>query len=131
MSGYNKVILLGNLTRDPELRFLANGTGVCDVGLAINSYVGKDTQEVCFVDCTVWGKTAENLAQYCSKGSQILVEGRLKMDTWEKDGVKHVKLKVNVDKVQFISTNKKNENSTSNDNSTSPVDISNDEGIPI
>jgi single-strand DNA-binding protein len=131
MASYNKVILIGNLTRDPELRYIPSGMGVCDFSLGLNTYIGKDSNEVCFVDCTAWGKTAENLSKYCSKGSPILVEGRLKMDTWEKDNVKHVKLKVNVDKIQFIGNGKKSEDSTASDNSSPPINSSDDNDIPI
>ncbi len=106
MANYNKVILAGNMTRDPQLRFLPSQTAVADFGLAINrkwrTPEGQQREEVCFVDCTAFGKQAETLNQYTKKGSPILIEGRLKLDTWEKDGQKHSKLKVVIDGFQFL-----------------------------
>ena len=105
MASFNKVILVGNLTRDPELRYIPTGTAVCDVGLAINDKVKKGeewVEEVTFVDCTLWKKTAEVASEYLSKGSPVLFEGRLKLDTWEKNGEKRSKLKVIVDRLQML-----------------------------
>ena len=87
MASYNRVILVGNLTRDPELRYLASGTAVTDIGLAVNdrrkNANGEWIEETTFVDVTVWGRTAEVSSEYLSKGSPVLIEGRLKLDTWE------------------------------------------------
>ena len=95
MASYNRVILVGNLTRDPELRYIPSGTAVSDIGLAVNDRVKRGDQwvdEATFVDITLWGRTAEIANEYLSKGSPVLIEGRLKLDRWEKDGQKHSKL---------------------------------------
>ena len=105
MASFNRVILVGNLTRDPELRYIPSGTAVSDIGLAVNDRVKKGDQwvdEVTFVDITLWGRTAEIANEYLSKGSPVLIEGRLKLDRWEKDGQKHSKLKVIGDKLQML-----------------------------
>lgn len=98
MASFNRVVLLGNLTRDPELRYTPSGTAVTDVGLAVNdkrkTATGEWVDETTFVDVTLWGRTAEVASQYLNKGSQVLIEGRLKLDTWEKDGKKNSKLRV-------------------------------------
>src|SRR5664279_2543331 len=98
MANFNKVMLLGNLTRDPELRYLPSQTAVVEFGLAINrKYKGQDgsmKEETCFVDCQVFGKQAETLNKYCKKGNPLFVEGRLKFDSWTKqDGSKASKLR--------------------------------------
>ena len=102
MSSYNKVILMGNITRDLELRYIANGTAVVTVGLAVNEkYQGKD--KTLFIDCAVWGKQAETLCQFSGKGNCVLVEGTLELDSWaDKDGKKRSKHKVNVSRFQFM-----------------------------
>jgi len=109
MSSFNKVIAMGNLTRDPDLRFLPNNTAVCDVGLAINEkYKSKQTgemvEQVNYVDCTAFGKTAENIARFFTKGKPILVEGKLRFEQWEdkNSGQKRSKLKVVIDNWQFV-----------------------------
>lgn len=105
MASYNRVVLMGNLTRDVELRYITSGTAVADVGLAVNDREKKGTEwvdVVSFFDLTMWGKTAETLEKYCGKGSSILVEGTLKQETWEKDGQKRSKVKVVVDKMQMV-----------------------------
>jgi single-strand DNA-binding protein len=107
MASYNRVILLGNLTRDPELRYLQSGMAVTDVGLAVNerrkNANGEWVDETTFVDVTVWGRTAEVMSEYLTKGSPILIEGRLKLDTWEgQDGQKRSKLKVTCDRMQMV-----------------------------
>lgn len=98
MASYNRVVLVGNLTRDPELRSIPSGMSVLDVGIAVNDRRkdanGNWIEEATFVDVTVWGRSAEVLAEYTRKGSQILVEGRLKMDSWEQEGQRRTKLKV-------------------------------------
>ncbi len=107
MASYNRVILVGNLTRDVELRHTANGTAVTDIGLAINDRVKHNDQwveETTFVDVTLWARTAEVAAEYLSKGSPVLIEGRLKLDTWEQDGQKRSKLKVVGDRLQMLGT---------------------------
>jgi len=105
MASYNRVILVGNLTRDPELRYIPSGTAVSDIGLAVNDRIKRGDQwvdEATFVDITLWGRTAEIANEYLSKGSPVLIEGRLKLDRWEKDGQKHSKLKVVGDKLQML-----------------------------
>ena len=105
MASYNRVILVGNLTRDPELRYIPSGTAVSEIGLAVNDRVKKGDQwvdETTFVDITLWGRTAEVANEYLSKGSNVLIEGRLKLDSWEKDGQKRSKLRVVADKMQML-----------------------------
>jgi len=107
-ASFNRVILVGNLTRDPECRYIPNGTAVTDIGLAVNDRrklpTGEWVEEVTFVDITLWGRTAEVVSEYCTKGSPLLVEGRLKLDTWEDktDGQKRSKLKVIGEKIQLL-----------------------------
>ena len=108
MPSYNKVIVMGNLTRDPEMQYTPNGAGVCKFSLAMNrkfKVQEEMREEVCFVEVTVWGKQAESCAQYLSKGRIALVEGRLTQDTWDdKDtGAKRSKLFITADNVQFMS----------------------------
>jgi single-strand DNA-binding protein len=105
MASFNRVILVGNLTRDPELRYIPSGTAVSEIGLAINERVKRNEQwveETVFVDVTLWGRTAEVANEYLSKGSPVLIEGRLKLDTWEKDGQKRSKLRVTAEKMQML-----------------------------
>src|SRR5687767_14245042 len=108
MANYNKIILVGNLTRDPQLRYLPSQMPVVDFGLAVNhkyrTKAGEDREEVCFIDCSAFGRGAEVINQYCQKGKQILVEGRLKFDTWEdkQGGGKRSKHSVFVDNFQFL-----------------------------
>jgi single-strand DNA-binding protein len=107
MASFNRVILLGNLTRDIELRYLASGMAVTDIGLAVNdrrkNANGEWIEEVTFVDVTVWGRTAEVMSEYLSKGSPVFIEGRLKLDSWEgQDGQKRSKLKVVCERMQLI-----------------------------
>lgn len=105
MASYNRVILVGNLTRDPELRYIPSGTAVSEIGLAVNDRVKKGDQwvdETTFVDVTLWSRTAEVANEYLSKGSSVLIEGRLKLDSWEKDGQKRSKLRVICDKMQML-----------------------------
>ena len=105
MASYNRVVLVGNLTRDIELRHIPSGTAVAEVGLAVNDRVKKGDQwldETTFVDVTLWARTAEVANQYLGKGDSILIEGRLRLETWEKDGQKRSKLKVVADKMQML-----------------------------
>tara|TARA_R100000234_G_scaffold5502_1_gene3924 strand:+ start:1573 stop:1938 length:366 start_codon:yes stop_codon:yes gene_type:complete len=106
MSSFNKVILMGNLTRDPELRYTPKGTAVAKIGIAVNRVWsdanGEQQEEVTFVDIDAFGKQAETIGKYFRKGKPILVEGRLKLDQWEKDGEKRSKLGVVLDKFTFL-----------------------------
>lgn len=107
MASYNRVILVGNLTRDPELRYTPSGTAVTEVGLAVNdrrkSPSGEWVEETTFVDVTLWARQAEVASQYLSKGSPVLIEGRLKLDTWEnKEGQRRSKLHVVGERMQML-----------------------------
>ena len=105
MASYNRVVLVGNLTRDPELRYIPSGTAVSEIGLAVNDRFKRNEQwveETTFVDVTLWARTAEVANEYLSKGSSVLIEGRLKLDTWEKDGQKRSKLRVIGEKMQML-----------------------------
>jgi len=108
MASYNRVILVGNLTRDPELRYTPSGTAVCDIGVAVNDRYknasGEWVEEATFVDVTLWARTAEVASEYLSKGSPLLIEGRLKLDSWEtNDGQKRSKLRVICERMQMLS----------------------------
>jgi single-strand DNA-binding protein len=112
MANFNKVILAGNLTRDPELRYTPKGTAVARITLAVNrtwkSESGESKEEVSFVDVDVWGRQAEVISQYMKKGRPLLVEGRLKQDTWEDKNTKQKqsKLKVVLESFSFIDSNR-------------------------
>jgi single-strand DNA-binding protein len=105
MASFNRVILVGNVTRDIELRYTPQGTAVTDIGLAVNDRVKKQGEwvdETTFVDITLWGRTAEVAGEYLSKGSPVLIEGRLKLDAWEQDGQKRSKLKIIGERMQML-----------------------------
>ena len=108
MASFNKVILVGNLTRDPELRYTPKGTAIAKIGLAVNrvwtNEAGEKKEDVTFVDVDVFGRTAENVGQYMRKGRPILIEGRLKLDQWDdkQTGQKKSKLGVVAETVQFL-----------------------------
>src|SRR4051794_7368930 len=108
MRGFNKVILVGNLTRDPQLKYLPSQTAVAEFGIAMNrkwrDQQGQDREEVCFVDCAAFGKTGEFINQYFTKGKPILIEGRLKYDQWEdkQGGGKRSRLTVVAENVSFV-----------------------------
>ncbi len=108
MASFNKVILMGNLTRDPELRYTPRGTAVARLGLAINrvwrTESGETREEVTYVDVDAYGKSAETIAQYLKKGSPILVEGRLRLHTWEDKQTqqKQSKLRVDLETFKFV-----------------------------
>jgi single-strand DNA-binding protein len=104
---YNRVILIGNLTREPELRYTPNNTAVCDFGLAVNRNYqdssGEWQEETAFVDITVWGNQAENASQYLDKGNRLFLEGRLTFDSWENDaGENRSKLSVTAQRLSFL-----------------------------
>ena len=107
MASFNQVILLGNLTRDIELRHTPSNQTVANIGLAVNRTFqtkdGERREETTFVDCESWGRQAEVMAQYLSKGRPVLIQGRLKLDSWQdKDGGNRSKLKVVVENFQFV-----------------------------
>ncbi len=119
--GFNKVTLMGNLTRDPELRTTQNGNSVCNFSLAVNrtwrNADGEQQEEVDFIDCVAWGKAGELIEQYTSKGRPLLVSGRLKQDTWEQEGNKRSKLEVVVEDFNFVGGGGDESGGTSNSNS--------------
>lgn len=107
MASLNRVLLIGNLTRDPELRYTTGGTGICGMRLAVHRRYrvdGQEREETCFVDVDAFGRQAETCNQYLSKGSPILVEGRLRYDEWDdrETGRKRSRLQVIAERVQFL-----------------------------
>jgi len=108
MASLNKVMLIGNLTRDPEIKYTPKGTAIADIGLAVNrNYTtesGEKREEVTFIDVTLWGRTAEIVGEYCKKGRPLFVEGRLQLDQWDdkQTGQKRSKLKVVGDNIQLL-----------------------------
>ena len=113
MAALNKVMLMGNLTRDPQVKQLPNNTTLADFGLAVSRHfrtaTGEEREETCFLDCTAFGKQAQTIAKYCQKGKPLFVEGRLKYDTWEdKQGFgRRSKVSVVVENFQFIGSSGK------------------------
>jgi single-strand DNA-binding protein len=107
MANYNKILLMGNLTRDPQLSYTPNQTAVVDFGLATNrrwtAQDGSQREETCFVDCRAFGRQAENMNKYLSKGRLVFIEGRLTFDTWTaQDGTKRSRHRVTVESFQFM-----------------------------
>ena len=106
MASYNRVILVGNLTRDVEVKYTANKTAVTDIGLAVTgrrkTASGEWVDEPTYLDVTLWGRTAEIAGQYLGKGSSVLIEGRLKLGTWESEGQKRSKLHVVGERMQML-----------------------------
>lgn len=108
MASFNRVILLGNLTRDPEVRYTPKGTAVTELGMAVNRVYtaenGEKREETTFVDVTLWGRTAEIAGEYLKKGRPVFIEGRLQLDTWDdkQSGQKRSKLKVVGEALQLI-----------------------------
>ncbi len=138
MASFNKVILVGNLTRDVELRQTPSGTPVADVGLAVNERrKGKNDEtieETVFVDVTLWARNAEVANQYLAKGSPVLIEGRLKLDTWEsQEGERRSKIKVVAERMQMLA--KKGDtpsgDGASKPNETSSGDNGSDDEVPF
>ena len=134
MPNYNRVILMGNLTRDPELRVLEGETSVCHIGVAVNRFhrnqSGDRQEEVTFVDCEAWGKNAQNIDQYLTKGSPIHIEGRLRLDQWkDSEGNDRQKLKVVIERFQFVSS--MSERTTEEPTVPDAVDDQVEEDIPF
>ena len=107
MASYNKVIMMGNFTRDPQLSYLPSQTPVVDFGLASNrrwtASDGTQRDETCFIDCRAFGRMAENISKYCSKGRPLLIEGRLTFDQWETpEGAKRSKHRITVESFSFV-----------------------------
>lgn len=114
MANLNKVMLIARLTRDPELRYTANNTAVCNLSVAVNhswkNQSGEKQEEVTYVDCTAWGRTADAVNQYCHKGDPLYVEGRLRLEQWQdKEGQNRSKLGVVVDRVEFLGSKRQDE----------------------
>ena len=134
MPNLNKVMLMGNITRDTVLSYLPSQTPVVDFGLAMNrKYKTKDGEqkdETCFVDCQMFGKRAETVNKYFHKGDPIFVEGRLKYDSWEKDGKKNSRIRVFVENFEFLG-NKSGANATDGEQSNDNAGYGVSEDIPF
>lgn len=129
----NVVVLKGNLTRDPELKYIANGTAVTNFTIAVNRHFkrqdGSKDKETTYVDCEVWDSAAEHLAEYCSKGDPILVQGALKLDQWETDGQKRSRLKVRVNNFDRLFRSGGDSEGSNEASSSASSDESNDEPV--
>jgi len=126
MASFNKVILMGGITRDPEMKQAASGVKVADLSLAISEQwkdkSGESQESTCYVDVVVWNRQAELCCQYLTKGSQVLVEGRLQLDKWENpQGEKRSRLRVQASRVQFLSSGKRAEGSGATGSGSSPA----------
>jgi len=124
----NKVLLIGNLTRDPELKFLPSGAAVANFGIAVNrTYKGSDgeaQEDTCFLEIVAWNRLAEICGEYLAKGRPIFVEGRLQMDFWEtEDGQKKSRLKVVAQNIQFLGTGAKDDTEDASDQEEGDADI--------
>jgi single-strand DNA-binding protein len=109
MASFNNVVLVGNVTRDVEVRYTPGGAAVTDIGLAVNERYKKGDEwmeETVFVDVTLWGRQAEVAGEYLTKGSPVLIQGKLRLDSWEQDGQKRSKLKVVADTMQLLGSKK-------------------------
>lgn len=118
MASFNRVMLMGNLTRNPELKYTPSGTAVTDLGLAVNesfkNKAGETVEQTCFIDVVVWGRQAETASEFLTKGSPAFIEGRLQFDQWEnQEGEKRSKLRVRAERVQFLSSGASNGNNSS------------------
>jgi len=123
---FNKIILIGNLTKDPELRYTPQGTAVASFRIAVNSKIkqhGELKDDVLFIGVVVFGKQAESAGQYLSKGKSVLVEGRLQERSWEKDGQKHSKMEVVASSVRFLSRKTPSSSEEAGGESAPPEDI--------
>jgi single-strand DNA-binding protein len=137
MASFNKVILAGNLTKDPELRYSPKGTAICKIGLAVNrkwkSESGETKEEVTFVDVDAFGRQAEVLAQYLRKGRSVLVEGRLKLDQWEdkQSGQKRSRLGVALESFSFIGGSEKASSEPKSETANDAPDDGDDQSVPF
>ncbi len=124
MAGYNKVILMGNLTKDPDLRYTTSGSPVCTFDLAVNrtySQNGEKKDDVCFITIVVWGKQAESCGNYLKKGRPVLLEGHLQQRSWETpEGQKRSKYEVVADRVQFMGRRDEGEEQRGGDDTETP-----------
>jgi single-strand DNA-binding protein len=136
MPSYSKAILVGHLTRDVEIKYIPSGTAVTEVAVAVNDKrKGRDgewIEEVSFIDVTIWGKTAELAGEYLSKGSAVMIEGRLKQDTWQdkESGAKRSKLRVVCEKLVFIGTKGERRTGPSPDPSEAPYNNEYSQEVP-
>lgn len=127
MASYNKVMLMGNLTRDPEIRYTPKGSAVADLGLAVNRVYTTENnerrEEVTYIDVVLWARLAELASQYLSKGRAVFIEGRLQMDTWEdkQTGQKRSKIRVVGETMQFIDSKRDNDDGNSGGNYSRPA----------
>lgn len=139
MPSLNRVELMGNLTRDIELKYLQSGTAVCEMGVAVNEghkdNNGQWVDDVLYVDVTCWGRTAENAAKYLHKGSPVHIEGKLKLDRWEKNGQKFSRLKVTGLRVQFLGVKpgarSEPDPAPAPPQDADPPDLKPDDGVPF
>lgn len=138
MASFNKVILMGNLTRDPQTRFLPSGSALCEFSMAVNQKYKKQDgsagEDVCFIDCSAFGKTGEIIQKFFAKGRPILVEGRLKFDSWQaQDGTKRSKHRVDVAAFQFVGdkAEQPGQPEPSQNNEPSPSSEPGDDHIPF
>ncbi|MEI6891586.1 MAG: single-stranded DNA-binding protein [Pontiella sp.] len=136
MASYNRVLLMGNLTRNPEIRYTPSGTAVADLGLAVNenfkNKAGETVEQTCFVDVVVWGRQAETSAEYLQKGSSVFVEGRLQLDQWEnQQGEKRSKLRVRADRVQFLGSSGKGTEFSAAPAASAPQDAAPQQPAPL
>ncbi|MDF3057225.1 MAG: single-stranded DNA-binding protein [Rariglobus sp.] len=135
MASLNKVMLIGNLTRDPELRVTPKGTAICQFGLAVNRQFkdesGATRDETTFVDIEAWGKQGETVAKYCVKGRPLFVEGRLKLDTWDDKttGQKRSKMKIVLENFQFLGGREGGEGGGASGSAPRAASSGSDEGI--
>jgi len=132
MASLNKVILVGNLTRDPELRHIPSGAAVCDLGLAVSDkYKNKEgelVESTCFTDVVAWDRQAEACQQYLTKGSPILVEGKLQFDRWEnEEGQARSKLRIRANRIQFLYRGKNGDGQNGGENG----EAESDEALPF
>lgn len=140
MASFNRVMLMGNLTRNPELKYTPSGTAVTDLGLAVNesfkNKAGETVEQTCFVDVVIWGRQAETASEFLKKGSPAFIEGRLQFDQWEnQEGEKRSKLRVRAERVQFLSSGASNGNNSSefqvDSGKVTPEDSSLDDDVPF
>jgi len=127
MASFNKVLLMGRLTRDPELRYTPSNAPVADFGLAVSEVfknkAGETVEQTCFADIVVWGRQAETTNEFLKKGSPVFIEGKLQFEQWEtQQGEKRNKLKIRADRVQFLSSNKSEASEDTKNNQNSSVD---------
>lgn len=121
MASINRVVIVGNLTRDPELRHTPSGTALCKLGIAVNDRIKQGdewVEKANFFDVTVWGAQAESCSRYLSKGRQVAIDGRLDHQTWEKDGQKRSRVEIIAQSVQFLGSKQDGSGSTATPVST-------------